>query len=41
MEELEPEPAGIPLEIEGGIAIADVNLVMLVGLPGKSPTLLV
>ena len=31
-----PEPAGIPLEIHGKLAMTDVALVMLVGLPGAS-----
>lgn len=31
-----PEPADIPLDIQGGLALQDVELVMLVGLPGDS-----
>ncbi len=29
-----PEPEGFPLELEGKLSLADVRLVMLVGLPG-------
>ena len=31
-----PEPTGIPLEIQGKLVVADLALVMLVGLPGES-----
>ena len=31
-----PEPADIPLDIQGNLAMQDVDLVMLVGLPGES-----
>lgn len=32
--ELVPEPANIPLSIEGRLALKDVELIILVGLPG-------
>lgn len=31
-----PEPAGIPLQIQGQLAMDDVDVVILVGLPGES-----
>ena len=31
-----PEPADIPLDIEGSLAMQGVELVVLVGLPGES-----
>lgn len=31
-----PEPAGIPLHIQGQLAMEDVDVVILVGLPGES-----
>lgn len=36
VEEPLPEPAGIPLQIEGNLAMQDVDVVMPVGLPGES-----
>ena len=36
LRELVPEPAGIPLQIEGLLAMDDVDVVILVGLPGES-----
>lgn len=31
------EPEGVPLDIQGHLAMDDVDLVMLVGLPGMMP----
>lgn len=39
VEEPVPEPAGIPLDIQGSLALQDVDVVMLMGLPGESSLL--
>ena len=33
------EPAGVPLDIQGKLAMKHVDVIMLVGLPGKLSTL--
>ena len=39
VEEPLPEPAGIPLQMEGNLTMQNVDVVMLVGLPGESSVL--